>query len=481
MAKRKKSPPAPNSGGAGKETLFSLTPPELGVVGGLHRWLLAALVLTYLVLAVGYSAVTPVATADQHNPDENAHMQYVATLASGHLPVFTDVQHGYENHQPPLYYALCAPVYLAAQSHGAAAATKAVRWVSILLGALLILVTYCCITTLVPENPWLALGTATFVGLLPSNVALSASVTNDVLTNLVMAVGLWLLTKFVQSVANETNKGEAVWLGVVLGIGLWTKTSALLLFPTVLFAFYLLARQKLLPTPLMFRSALVALGVGTLLGAPWLLRNQMLYGDPLAHHIFVSAFSQTAQADIITHFLFHDSLPGYLGGVARWTFASFWGGFDSGLIFWGQNPHERLNPAAHGAYGIYGGLPPAIYMLPALLVIASIIGLIRLRQTKASSLTPQQSILACSFALLIFLMSVVFLRFILTFFQAQGRYFYPALLPLTFFFVWGWCGLLPRPGWFPAFVGLIVAALVVLNAYTLFGLLLPRFSMGILP
>ena len=41
-------------------------------------------------------------------------MQYVQTLASGHLPVFTDVMHGYENHQPPLYYALAVPVYLAA-------------------------------------------------------------------------------------------------------------------------------------------------------------------------------------------------------------------------------------------------------------------------------------------------------------------------------------------------------------------------------
>ncbi len=77
------------------------------------------------------------------------------------------------------------------------AATRAVRWVSILLGALLILVTYRCILTLVPEEPMLALGTAAFVGLLPSNVALSASVTNDSLTTLVIAVALWLLVRLV--------------------------------------------------------------------------------------------------------------------------------------------------------------------------------------------------------------------------------------------------------------------------------------------
>ena len=78
-------------------------------------------------------------------------------------------------------------------------------------------------------------------------------------------------------------------------------------------------------------------------------------------------------------------------------------------------------------------------------------------------------------------MGVVFLRFILTFFQAQGRYFYPALLPFAFFFVLGWRGLLPRPGWFPVFVGLLATGLVALNLYTLFGLLLPRFASGILP
>ena len=84
----------------------------------LTRGLLAGLVLVYLLLAGAYSAVTPAATPEQHNPDENAHMLYVRAVAAGHLPVFTDVMHGYENHQPPLYYILAAPVYLAARGHG---------------------------------------------------------------------------------------------------------------------------------------------------------------------------------------------------------------------------------------------------------------------------------------------------------------------------------------------------------------------------
>ena len=477
MSKRKKIRPAGQPVGAGlAPALPPAAPSELGSRERLYPWPLALLLIVYLLLAAGYSAFTPAATVVQHNPDENAHVQYVQTLAGGHLPVFTDAAHGYENHQPPLYYALCVPVYLAAHTQGEPAATRAARWVSILLGALLILVAYRCILALFPQEPLLALGTAAFVGLLPSNIALSASVTNDALTNLLMAVGLWLLADFTQGASDK----RAAWLGLVLGLGIWTKTSTLLLFPTALFACYLLARQKALPAPTAARFASIAVGLGAILGAPWLLRNQILYGDPLAQHIFVSAFSQTAQAGTITHFLFHDSPFAYLGGVAVWTFASFWGGFDSGLIFWGQNPQARLDPNAPGAYGIYGGLPPALYALPALLGLAAFVGLLRLRRTNSISLSPAQNVMLGVFALLVLLMGVVFLRFILTFFQAQGRYFYPALLPFAFFFVLGWHSLLPRPRWLPAFLGLLALGLLALNLYTLFGLLLPRFSSGIL-
>jgi hypothetical protein len=441
----------------------------------LTHGLLAGLVLVYLLLAGAYSAITPAATPEQHNPDENAHMQYVQTLASGHLPVFTDAMHGYENHQPPLYYALAAPVYLAAQGRGEAVATRAVRAVSILLGALLIVASYRCIRTLFPDEPWLALGTAAGVGLLPGNVALSASVTNDALTNLVMVVALGLLARLVTATELGDRTRWALWLGVTLGAGVWTKTSALVLFPTVLLVCYLLAARHLATTAQAARAAMVACGLGGIIGLPWLLRNQLLYGDPLAQHIFVSAFSNTAQADIIARALYGGSILSYLGGVAQWTFASFWGGFDSMLIFWGQDPRAHRRPNEPGAYSFLAHPPPLPYALLALLCLAAALGLFRAGGRRAA-LTPPQNILLAAFLVLTALTGLVFLRFILTFFQAQGRYWYPALLPLAFFFVLGWRGLLPRPAWFPAFVGVWAAGLVALNLYTLFGLLLPRFS-----
>jgi hypothetical protein len=402
-------------------------------------------------------------------------MQYVQTVASGHLPVFTDVMHGYENHQPPLYYALAAPVYREAHERGEADATRVVRGVSILLGGLLILASFWCVRTAFPDQPWLALGTAAGVGLLPGNVALSASVTNDALTNLVLAVGLGLLAKLVTAPEPKDRQRWALWLGAALGAGIWTKTSTLILFPTVLLACYLLGSRNLTTGAQAARAGGIACGLGLALGLPWLVRNQLLYGDPLAQHIFVSAFSNTAQASDIARALYGGSILSYLGGVAQWTFASFWGGFDSMLLFWGQDPRAHLHPDERGAYSFLAHPLPLPYILLALLCLAAVLGLFRALGRRAA-LTPPQNVLLAAFAVLTALTGLVFLRFILTFFQAQGRYWYPALLPLAFFFVLGGRGLLPRPAWFPAFVGLLAAGLLALNLYTLLGLLLPRFS-----
>ena len=382
--------------------------------------------------------------------------------------------HGYENHQPPLYYILAAPAYLAARGHGDAAATRAVRAVSILLGALLILAAFVCIRTAFPGEPWLALGTAAAIALLPGNVALSGSVTNDALTNLVLAVGLGLLARLITAAEPKERQRWALWLGLTLGAGIWTKTSTLPLFPVVLLLCYLLSSRGLTTPAQAARAAGLACGLGALIGLPWLVRNQLLYGDPLAQHLFVSAFSNTAQADIIARALYGGSIFSYLGGVAQWTFASFWGGFDSLLIFWGQDPRAHLHPNDRGAYSFLGQAPPLPYTLLALLCLAAGAGLFR-SLGKRAALTVSQNVLLAAFAVLIALTGLVFLRFILTFFQAQGRYWYPALLPLAFFFVLGWRGLMPRRA-FPVFVGVLAAGLIALNLYTLLGLLLPRFS-----
>src|SRR5687767_14125066 len=95
---------------------------------------LAGILLIYISLTPGYAVGTP----RWNNPDEPAHYNYIAHLArTGQLPLLEpgdwDSQRlgerlasgrfssqepiesfRYESHQPPLYYALMAPVYRAA-------------------------------------------------------------------------------------------------------------------------------------------------------------------------------------------------------------------------------------------------------------------------------------------------------------------------------------------------------------------------------
>lgn len=437
-----------------------------------QKFSLLAIAVIYLLLACGYNAITPFGAAAQHNPDEHAHFLYVETVAAGHLPVFRAGAADYEAHQPPLYYGICAPVYLAAHSLGRAADVACVRSVSTAIGVALIFITYLIVIALLPEVPLIALACAAFVAWLPGVVSLNASITNDSLTILIIAAALLLLIRLAVCATNpdlqEPNLRTAVFLGVTLGLGIWTKTSTLLLFPTVAAALYFLARKGAVSASYGFKSGAIALSLGLLIGAPWLIRNQILYGDPIAQHIFVSAFTNTALAPDVARFIFGGSMGAYLLGVARWTFASFWGVFDSMQLFWGRNPLGRPpSPAA--------GLPP-IYNALAAVSILSVIGLVSIFRRNFMRLSTTQAAIIQTMLALIVLTWLSHLRFVLVFFQAQGRYWYPALIPLAMLFVLGWRGILPKPRSFV--VGMIIMglALIGLNLYTLFGLLLPRFA-----
>ncbi len=425
------------------------------------RAALAALLLVFVLLTSAYNFVTPAATAEQHNPDEAAHLLYVQAVAAGHLPVFRAGANDYEAHQPPLYYALCAPVYLLARGHGETFAARAVRGISTLLGALLVCAAFGGMRTLFPAEPTIALGTAYFVALLPMNVAQSASVTNDALLNLLCGVAVWQMARL--AMRDDNRLRQAVWLGATLGAGLWTKTSALLLFPAVAALCYGLARQGVVPAKDAAQLAFASMGLALLIASPWLTRNQLLYGDPVAQHIFQTAFGNTAQAADVARFVFHGSLGAYLGGVARWTFASFWGVFDSMRLFWGQG---ACTPSPAGAL-------PLLYDALAALCAVSVMGLPR--ALKALSSNPAQTVALAAFAVLVGVTGLAHLRFLLVFFQAQGRYWYPALVPVALLFVLGVQGWLLHPNARRAGLILLAAGLLLLNVYTL-TLLAARFG-----
>jgi len=429
------------------------------------RFWLFGIVIIYLIFALMYNIVTPATLAAQHNPDENGHIQYVQSIVAGRLPVFTNAANGPEFHQPPLYYLASVPIYAMTHSLGYTASAHALRFVSTLFGLLLILVAYRTARLLLPDEPFVPVVVAGLVALLPMNVAMNASVGNDSLTNLLVALGLMFVVEHIPDVHRQ-GLPPPVRLGIVLGLIIITKSSALVLYPAVLIAYAMLGYRKVMPAKEALRGAAMSIGLGILIGSPWLIRNTMLYGDPLAQKMFLNSFNNTMLANTMIYIL-HGSITDYFGVVAKWTFASFWGVFDSMTAFWGCPPNAPRPPSITAPL-------PDIYNALAILCGISCVGLIVYFRSHKS--TSAQSAIFTSFAILIFATWYGFTRFNLQFFQAQGRYWYTALVPLALFATLGFRGMALRPSWFRVVGILLLAGLVSLNMYTIFCVLIPRFS-----
>jgi hypothetical protein len=120
---------------------------------------------------------------------------------------------------------------------------------------------------------------------------------------------------------------------------------------------------------------------------------------------------------------------GYLHLVANWTFRSFWAAYTP--------------PGRPASQGVPFFLPPTFYLLYGLFTLTVLGGLIRLRLRRKTDFTALQR----HFLLLLFLTTCLvaasFVGFIWTFFQTQGRYLYPATLPLSLLAALGYRAALP--------------------------------------
>ncbi|MFQ5814293.1 MAG: glycosyltransferase family 39 protein, partial [Anaerolineae bacterium] len=168
----------------------------------------------YLVIGILYAVKTP----PWQVPDEPAHYNYVKYLAENYrLPVLRmgDYPHDYleeikanrfppemsieplryEFHQPPLYYVLAAVVYKLF-----AGKLLPLRLLSVLLGCCLLWVAYHVAKEIFPGDEALALGATAFVAFVPMHIAITAAVNNDTLAELILAVILWMLVRYVKLV-----------------------------------------------------------------------------------------------------------------------------------------------------------------------------------------------------------------------------------------------------------------------------------------
>jgi 4-amino-4-deoxy-L-arabinose transferase-like glycosyltransferase len=273
---------------------------------------LIILLLAYLVLATAYSLASPL-----YEPtDEIRHFRYVRHLAVYHdLPVQRADAPRAQSHHPPLYYALGALVsgwvpvaqdvyyeppanpfwtdrydevsgdnknqYLHGDDerfpfHGVALAVYLVRWLTVLIGAAAVWVTYRIGREIFPRGPLLAVGAAALVAFNPQFLCLSGAVNNDIPAALCGAAVLWACVRLVR---DGPSPRADVTLGLLYGLALLTKFHLLALFGVIELA-YALAAWRARDWRGFLRGNLIVLGLAAAIAGWWFVRNWQLYGDP---------------------------------------------------------------------------------------------------------------------------------------------------------------------------------------------------------
>jgi 4-amino-4-deoxy-L-arabinose transferase-like glycosyltransferase len=451
--------------------------------------LLAGIIVVFALIGSLYAIQTPSWQA----PDEPAHFNYVEQLVKAQeLPVLSagdwdtlyleqlkaeqfpdeaDLSHiEYEDHQPPLYYLLAATVYRISGG-----SLLSLRLLSVVLGTGIILAAYFTAARLLPGYRTVALAVAAFVAFVPQHIAMLSSVNNDSLAELMIAVLMVVAITYLGNPVNpspKTQEREALSLScrphsAALGglVGLAFLTKLTIYGPAVAIAgtaVILRWRIENHPVRWLLKQVAWAAGLALLIGSIWWIRNISIYGWPdifgqIAHESVVVGQPRTANLIAGTSF------PSYLWQLVATTYRSFWGQFG-----WMSVP-----------------MPRRVYLVIGLFIAFDLAGLVIL-MIKSSIPETNRVVRAGGVALLLGLLTTVFqyLYYNVTFVQFQGRYLFPALIPLGLIVaagLWGWKtlleGWLKHERWQKILIWLPllgVSWLPLLAVYALFSFIVPN-------
>ncbi|HYO88485.1 MAG TPA: hypothetical protein VER79_07540 [Candidatus Limnocylindrales bacterium] len=487
----------------------------------------------YLLLGVLYAVRTPA----WQTPDEPAHVQVIRQLqANGCCPLIapgdwdqallsqlTSARFApelldalptiqYEDHQPPLYYLLALPVYTATNS-----SLLAVRLLSLLLGAGVVVAAYAAARALLPARGWAAVSAAAFTALVPQHLAMMAAANNDALSELIVALGLLLVIYHLRGTGERLYAlawaalalllagvlliaalpagnvapliagsaalaagaaAAALWrwrgdspplligvaLGAAAGLAFQAKMNAAFIAGVIALAVLLrwltapslTGRQRVLG---FLRDGLLAAGIGLALGGIWWERNISVYGFPdlfglRAHDAVV--VGQPRSADFFAELGAAEGLRRFL----QTTFNSAWG-----QLGWMALP-----------------LPEWAYALIwAFLGVVGLGWIVRLVQRETPPLDAPARWRTRATAVLMAAAGLVVLQFVYynsVFYQAQGRYLFTALIPAALAVALGldgWGRLFPhgRTRLLAHWAGpaLVLALFVPLNSFVIWRML----------
>lgn len=361
----------------------------------LDRWgegtALALIFLLYFFFVAWYSSLIPLGKG----VDEEAHFLYVEDiLKKGSLPILEVPHKGhYESHQPPLFYLLALPLaYIFGENWRIWG-----RWFSALWIAIGGFFCYLAGKRLFGNRRALYLGSTAFLLLLPGNLAIASGFTNDSLSQALFNLALFFLL--------GSKERDWLWAGLATAGAILAKLNCLVLLPAGILGLLLSLKKEEWKS--VVRKTLYFLLPIIFLTGWWFIRNKVLYGDFLGWRVFQEAFASSPHP---SYFLERGiSWGGYWSLVLLTCFRSFWTPLVKfRFLFWGY------------------------YLVAGIFLCLSFWGLIRwVKEEEERRLGIY--ILMLSF----FFLFLLFLRFNLYFFEAQGRYLYPALGAFALLFMGG--------------------------------------------
>jgi 4-amino-4-deoxy-L-arabinose transferase-like glycosyltransferase len=438
------------------------------------RGAFAVLLGLYLALAVSYSLADPV----YESTDELRHFRYVRHLiAYRELPVQREGAPRAQSHHPPLYYALGALVsgwvpveqdvyYKPAKNpfwgyrywevgddnknqyvhgdderfpfRGVTLAIYLVRWLTVLIGAGTVWLTYRIGREILPDQPALALGSAALVAFNPQFLYLSGAVNNDVPAALCGAAILLACVRLVQ--AGQSARVHAT-MGLLFGLALLTKFNLLALLAPIELACLIAARRAGEQTDgwrAFLRGNLRILGMAVLISGWWFVRNWRLYGDPTGMNMLNDLWSGRPATG--HWWVIRQSLP--------YLWSSLWGRFGYGQVPLPEPLYQGL--LIFCAVAVGGYLLPRRRSLPG-----------------AAMLLLGMAVLAYA--------AVVFTYMLIQPAGAMGRFFFPGLPALAVLICLGLGQVFPwRMTWAAGLV--VTVGMAALAIYALAGTLAPAFA-----
>lgn len=418
----------------------------------------------FVLLAALYSRALPVF----ESTDESAHFLYIHNLLeSGQLPVIGTrlevtgdadpaQRWSLERHQPPLYYAVGALLIagteradlgeyldpnqmiflrgITAHNHNmwlhrpaysgdTGTAVALLRAFGVLLGAGTLLLIHRS-ARLACGSESLALLAMAFAASIPMFVAISASVNNDTLMNLLYSAGVYWLLRVWRRAA--VTRLDIVALSLILAAAALTKLTGLTLFGVVFAALILGAWRGRYARRSAARALGAALLAAGLLAGWWYARNLNLYGDPLASAVTYAIMGRKGA-------------PPDLPGEALRVWRSFWLG---------------VGHLHHLAYG-----PAWLYVYTGALALAALAGVLRLwLREPARRMIITLLLLVCAAALAGLIAGTRDIDI------SYGRMLFPALAATAALAVLGWRALLGR--WLGGIVWLPLAAFALIAPFS---------------